>query len=95
MKLDAQAVAKIATLARLKLQPEEAESLGTQLSNILNYVEELKELDTSAVQPTSHVESQGTPLRPDEPRPCLSIEDILRNAPDAKGSAFRVPRIIE
>ncbi len=95
MKLDKQAVEKIAVLARLQLKPDEIERLQTQLTGILDYVEQLNELDTKGVEPTAHVEAKGTPLREDEPHECLPFDEFLKNAPDAKGTAFRVPRIIE
>jgi aspartyl-tRNA(Asn)/glutamyl-tRNA(Gln) amidotransferase subunit C len=95
MKLDAEAVAKIATLARLRLTDEENVALQGQLTDIFTYVEQLGELQTDGVEPTAHFDAQGTPLREDEPRPCLPVEEVLRNAPDSKGTAFRVPRIIE
>ena len=95
MKLDLSTVEKIATLARLQLHPSELEALQTQLTDILTHAEDLGELDTKSVPPTAHVESQGTPLREDVPHEPLSVDDVLRNAPDSKGSAFRVPRIIE
>ena len=88
-------VEKIAELARLRLQPDEAERLGDELGAILDYVAQLQELDTKDVQPTAHFEAKGTPLREDEPRPGLSVEDALANAPDKEGRTFRVPRIIE
>ena len=95
MKLDLKTVENIATLARLQLEPSELESLQTQLTEILTHVEDLGELDTSNVPPTAHVEAQGTPLREDVPHEPMPVDDILRNAPDRKGTAFRVPRIIE
>jgi len=95
MKLDRAQVEKIALLARLDLTAAETETLSTQLSNILNYVDDLKSLDTSNVPPTAHAGPVRTPLREDVPHACLDVEDALRNAPDRGGDAFRVPRIIE
>lgn len=95
MKLDSQAVERIALLARLKLDPAEAETLGAQLSNILTYVEKLRALDTRGVPPTAHVEAMGTPLRDDQPHVCLDPEAALANAPDSRDGMFRVPKIIE
>lgn len=95
MKLDRAQVEKIALLARLKLTDPEIERLSGELSNILTYVDELATLDTSNVAPTAHVGPVTTPLREDVPHQTLPIEEALRNAPESKGSAFRVPRIIE
>jgi aspartyl-tRNA(Asn)/glutamyl-tRNA(Gln) amidotransferase subunit C len=95
MKLDAAQVEKIALLARLQLKPEEIETLSSQLSNILDYVDELSQLDTKDIPPTAHVGPVSTPLREDIPHKTLDVESALRNAPDRRGSAFRVPKIIE
>lgn len=95
MKLDRAQVEKIALLARLKLTDDELVRLGGELSNILTHVDELSALDTSNVAPTAHVGPVTTPLREDVPHNTLPIEEALRNAPDSKGNAFRVPRIIE
>ena len=95
MKLDRAQVEKIAQLARLELTEAEKETMSRQLSGILDYVDQLSKLDTQNVPPTAHVGPVTTPLRADEPHQPLPVEDALRNAPDRKGDAFRVPRIIE
>lgn len=95
MKLDAAQVEKIALLARLQLKHEEIETLSSQLSNILDYVDELSQLDTTNIPPTAHVGPVSTPLREDVPHKTLDVNEALRNAPDRRGSAFRVPKIIE
>ena len=85
----------VAGLARLYLSPEERAALAGQLSRILEYVDELKELDTSGVPPTMTAVPLANAFREDEPRLCLSREQALSNAPDAVGPVFRVPRVIE
>jgi aspartyl-tRNA(Asn)/glutamyl-tRNA(Gln) amidotransferase subunit C len=85
----------LARLARLTLSEEEKALYGGQLDNILNYMEKLDELDTSAVDPTSHVISICNVMREDLPRDSLPREDALGNAPDKTDSFFRVPKIIE
>ena len=55
----------------------------------------LRQLDTAGVEPTSHAVPMVNVFRDDEPRPCLSPEEMLANAPDRSGEFFRVPRIIE
>lgn len=95
MKLDRTQVEKIAQLARLELTEAEKDRMSQQLSGILEYVDQLSKLDTKDVLPTAHVGPVTTPLREDVPHQPLPVEDALRNAPDRKGSAFRVPRIIE
>ena len=74
----------VAHLARLALTPEEEKQIGAQLGNILGYIEKLREVDVSGVEPTAHAVPMVNVMRPDETRPSLSHEDALRNAPDRK-----------
>ena len=92
MKLDAE---HIAQLARLALTDSEREKFATQLSSILSYVETLRELDTSGIEPTSHVVTIGNVVREDKVSPSLAKDDALMNAPDRTGDFYRVPKIIE
>src|SRR5262245_51243278 len=89
-------VAKIAHLARLNLTDEELQLFARQLAGILDYAEQLQEVDTSGVPPTSHPLSLTAPFREDEVRPSLPVEDALRAAPDADPDAglFKVPRVL-
>jgi aspartyl-tRNA(Asn)/glutamyl-tRNA(Gln) amidotransferase subunit C len=97
MALSLEEVRRIAALARLKLSAEEERVFQGQLSAILEHVAVLAELDVSGVEPMTHALAAGEApaLRADEPRPGLSHEEALRNAPARDGTAFRVPRIIE
>lgn len=90
-----QDVDHIARLARLRLPGDEVEALAGQLARILDYVEALAELDTTGVTPTSHMSARETPLRKDEPAPCLPREDALSSAPESRDGFFVVPRILE
>lgn len=92
MKLDAE---HIAQLARLALTDSEREKFATQLSSILSYVETLRELDTSGIEPTSHVVTIGNVVREDKVSPSLAKDAALMNAPDRTGDFYRVPKIIE
>ena len=85
----------IAHLARIELTPAEEQKLGAQLNNILGYIEKLKELDVSNVEPTAHAVPMVNVMRPDEARPGLSNEEALRNAPAKAGGLFVVPKIVE
>jgi aspartyl-tRNA(Asn)/glutamyl-tRNA(Gln) amidotransferase subunit C len=85
----------VAHLARLTLSPAEQEKLGAQLGQILGYIEKLKELDVSQVQPTAHAVPLINVTRPDEVRPSLPTGDTLRNAPAQANGLFLVPRIVE
>ena len=85
----------VAHLARLALTPHEEEKLGAQLSSILGYVEKLKEVDVSGVEPTAHAFPLINVTRPDEVRPSMTPEDALRNAPAQANGLFIVPKIVE
>ena len=85
----------VANLARISLSPEEEEKLGTQLNGILGYIEKLKELDVTNVEPTAHAVPLINVFRADEVRPSISNEDALRNAPAKANGLFVVPKIVE
>ena len=85
----------VAHLARLSLSSEEENRLGAQLGQILNYIEKLKELDVSQVEPTAHPIPLVNITRPDEVRPSLPSEEALRNAPVQANGLFVVPKIVE
>ena len=85
----------VAHLARLELTPEEQKQLGTQLGSILGYIEKLRELDVSGVEPTAHAVPMVNVTRADEIRPSLPHDDALRNAPARANGLFMVPKIVE
>ncbi len=87
-------VLHIAKLAHLEFSDEEISRMTRQLSSILDYVTQLDVLDTSAVEPTSHVESGAHALRDDTLLPSMSHEDALANAPEADRGLFKVPKVI-
>jgi aspartyl-tRNA(Asn)/glutamyl-tRNA(Gln) amidotransferase subunit C len=85
----------VVRLARIELSPAEEQKLGAQLGNILGYIEKLKELDVSQVEPTAHAVPMVNVTRPDEVRAGLSNEEALRNAPSKANGLFIVPKIVE
>lgn len=92
-------VEAIAALAHLDLDPSEVELFTRQLSDILAYVDELQQIDTTGVPLTARVASGAALDRPDEVQPCLDPGDALSNAPDPAldtplGAFFKVPRVI-
>lgn len=95
MKITRKEVEHVAMLARLELSEEEIETFTRQLDQILTYVDKLNELNTEAVEPTSHPLSLGSALREDIVKESLDPELSLRNAPQRVGRAFKVPRVIE
>jgi aspartyl-tRNA(Asn)/glutamyl-tRNA(Gln) amidotransferase subunit C len=89
--IDREQVLHVARLARLELSDAEVETMAEELSGILEHVDRISELDLSGVEPTSHVVALENVLRADEPRPSLTRERALENAPDTADGAFRVP----
>jgi aspartyl-tRNA(Asn)/glutamyl-tRNA(Gln) amidotransferase subunit C len=88
-------VQHVARLARLELSDVELERMRVELSNILAFMDTLRSLDTSGVEPTSHAVPLRNVMREDEPRPSFPLDEMLANAPERAGDFFRVPRIIE
>jgi aspartyl-tRNA(Asn)/glutamyl-tRNA(Gln) amidotransferase subunit C len=86
---------QVARLARLSLSEDEKNMFGLQLENILSYVDTLNGLDTTKVEPTSHVITISNVVREDVPVRSLSREEALLNAPDGTSEFYRVPKIIE
>jgi aspartyl-tRNA(Asn)/glutamyl-tRNA(Gln) amidotransferase subunit C len=85
----------VAHLARLSLTPAEEQQFGAQLGGILGYIEKLKELDVTGIEPTAHAVPLVNVFRPDVAGPSLSHEEALRNAPATSGGLFLVPKIVE
>ncbi|MBD2438382.1 Asp-tRNA(Asn)/Glu-tRNA(Gln) amidotransferase subunit GatC [Nostoc sp. FACHB-110] len=92
--IDRDQVHKVALLARLELTPEEEEQFTTQLGNILDYVEQLSELDVSDVPPTTRAIDVSNVTREDELQPYPERDAILSSAPEQEGEFFKVPKIL-
>ena len=88
-------VENVSNLARLVFDEEEKKKLAGQLGRILDYIEQLNELDTEDVEPTSHVIPMKNVVRPDVVRPSLTRDDALANAPNDVDGLFEVPKIVE
>jgi len=88
-------VLHIARLARLELSDTELERMREQLNGILQYIDKLKRLDVTGVEPTSHAVPLVNVMREDEVAPPFAQDAMLANAPDRVAALFRVPRIIE
>lgn len=88
-------VEHIAKLARLEFSETEKEMLTHQLNTILAYVEQLNKIDTSNIEPLSHVIDLENVLRKDEVREGLSTEEALKNAPSRTEQFFKVPKVIK
>ena len=88
-------IEKVAKLARLELSEEEKIRFGNQLEQILAYMEQLNQIDTTGVEPTSHAIPIHNAFREDEMNASCQQEEVLGIAPEAEKGHFRVPRIIE
>ena len=91
MAISRDEVVHVARLARLALTEEELDRFAGQLDAILEAVSKVAELDLADVEPTLHPLALSNVLAEDEPRPSLSVEEALANAPDSEDGAFRVP----
>ena len=85
----------VAHLARIQLSPEEELKLGAQLGHILGFMDKLKSLDVSQVEPTAHAVPTVNVTRADEARASLPHDEAMRNAPKQANGLFLVPKIVE
>ncbi|WOK36846.1 Asp-tRNA(Asn)/Glu-tRNA(Gln) amidotransferase subunit GatC [Sphingomonas sp. C3-2] len=95
MSVDTATVKKIASLARIAVTEAEAEAMVPELNNILGWIEQLGEVDTSAVQPMTAVIPNHLRLREDVVTDGNCRDDVLANAPQAEHGFFAVPKVIE
>ncbi len=98
MSVTREDIVKVAELAKLHFSDEEVSEFTLQFQRILDYIEQLKELDLEGIEPTSHVslsaDFEQHMFREDEARPSLPVEESLANAPDPGKDHFRVPKVI-
>ena len=103
MRISREEVLRIAELAHLGLSPEEVDTYRGQLDGILSYIDKLKQVDISNVEPMAQVLHPGADpdakdahpeLRDDTPQPCDIANEVLATAPDAEKPFFRVPKVI-
>lgn len=96
MQIDDTVLAKLEKLSHLRIDESKKEEVKAQLSGILNYIENLNELDTDELSSSFSTLDGGTPLREDTPRETNDIaENILKHAPQSADDFFVVPAIIE
>lgn len=88
-------VRKMASLARLRFDPTKLSAFTQKAEAVLSYVEQLGELDTEGIDPTSHAADLATPIRRDEAKDSGVQDGIIENAPARRGEFFQVPRILE
>ena len=95
MKLDTNTINKIAKLARISLSEKEANDLLKDMNSILDWVEQLNEVNTDSVEPLSNISSSTLPQRKDEAKDINSSDEILKNSPDKLEGYFAVPKVVE
>jgi aspartyl-tRNA(Asn)/glutamyl-tRNA(Gln) amidotransferase subunit C len=88
-------VQHVARLARLGLDDDELDRLASELDHILDAMQALGQLDTSAIPPTAQVIPLRSVMRDDSTRPSWPVEDVLRNAPATRDQQFLVPPVLE
>lgn len=95
MQVDEATVQRIARLARIKITAEEAKALEKELSGILNWVEQLDEVDTKAVEPMTRVVAQELKQRSDEVTDGEIAAIVVANAPMTEDNFYVVPKVVE
>ena len=95
MALDTATVKNIATLARIRIDDDELETLAGELSHIFDWIEQLNEVDTDNVEPMTSIANMTAPLRADEVNDGNYPDRVLANAPQPKDGFFTVPKVIE
>jgi aspartyl-tRNA(Asn)/glutamyl-tRNA(Gln) amidotransferase subunit C len=95
MKIDREALKKIAHLARLEIKPEEEASILKSMDSVLSWMEQLNEIDTEDVEPLTHITESTNNWRDDHSENTLSRDQALATAPSQDGVYIRVPKVIE
>ena len=95
MKIDKSQVEHVAQLARLQFNEEQLEMFVSQLNTILDYFDKLQDLDTTDIEPTSHVLAIHNAFRNDQVKSFADKDLLLQNAPSEENKCFKVPKVIE
>ncbi|TGE10369.1 Asp-tRNA(Asn)/Glu-tRNA(Gln) amidotransferase subunit GatC [Hymenobacter fodinae] len=95
MSTDLATLRKLAHLARLEFDENKEQQMLGDLNKILDWVDQLRQLDTSNVEPLVHLSHEINVLRPDEAHNTVSHQEGLRNAPRKDSDYFRVPKVLE
>ena len=95
MSVDKATVARIARLARINVPEDRQEELVGELNGILDWIAELDEVDTGAVEPLASVTGHGLPRRSDEVTDGNRVDEVLANVPETAGGLFVVPKVVE
>jgi aspartyl-tRNA(Asn)/glutamyl-tRNA(Gln) amidotransferase subunit C len=95
MKVSTETIEKIAHLSRLDLTEQEKKAMTNDLTNIVTWMEQLNEIDTTGVEPLTHMTDEINAFRDDEAKNTLSRAEALLNAPQKDETYFNVPKVIE
>jgi aspartyl-tRNA(Asn)/glutamyl-tRNA(Gln) amidotransferase subunit C len=95
MKITKETIEHVANLARLNLTEQEKEKLTIEMASILSYVDKLNELDTTDIEPRSHVLPMKNVFREDITASSYDREKILQNSPSQEDGCFKVPKVVE
>ena len=95
MEVTSEMIDRLAQLAKLKFSEEEKKELKTDLERMIEFVEKLKEVDTTGVEPLLHITDAVNVLREDEVKQTITKEEALLNAPLTDGNFFKVPKVIK
>lgn len=95
MNIDQETLRKVAHLARLQLRPDEELSMQQNLESVLSWMQQLDEIDTTGVEPLTHISERTNAFRDDTAQNNLPLRRALANAPRSDGSFFKVPKVIE
>ncbi|MBC5993181.1 Asp-tRNA(Asn)/Glu-tRNA(Gln) amidotransferase subunit GatC [Pontibacter cellulosilyticus] len=95
MSTDIQTIRKLAHLARLEFNDEKEQEVLQDLNKILNWVDQLRELDTENVEPLTHMSEEVNVMREDVAQNTITHEQALLNAPKKDSDYFRVPKVLE
>lgn len=95
MSIDTETAARVATLARIRVEPDALPALAAEFNTILGFIDELGEVDVEGVEPMVSVTPMRLPRRADEVTDGGQPEKVLSNAPDAREGFFAVPKVVE
>ncbi|EDQ05087.1 glutamyl-tRNA(Gln) amidotransferase, C subunit [Sulfitobacter indolifex HEL-45] len=95
MSIDENTAARVAKLARIKVEPDALPALAEEFNNILGFIEQLSEVDVEGVEPMTSVTPQRLKRREDVVSDGDQQDAVLKNAPDAREGFFAVPKVVE
>ncbi|MEZ4777137.1 MAG: Asp-tRNA(Asn)/Glu-tRNA(Gln) amidotransferase subunit GatC [Bacteroidia bacterium] len=95
MQITDELLQKLATLSKLEIPDTEMAQLRGDFQGMLDFIDKLQEVNTDEVAPLIHITEEVNRLRPDEPEPPLSQEEVLKNAPSRNENYFLVPKVVK